>query len=605
MSSPLKLRFPESEYDYWYLYWIGNPYIKRKKMYVDIYFCNCRNPDDKIRPFESDFDDDVNNFVGIHHTITVLYSSVLLYALGSIFGRDGKVIVEPGQMQRKTVNILLKPSDRATKISEFKDLGDILKSDHPLAEHFINHDSKCFFSRRSIGKKTYTVMLPVSVVAQSFFFYSNSLSELIIFARVNEIFNREDLIQYKNENGEKVLEIHYNNELVNENEIRFLSNHLAVGIDPGYKALQFLGGNLLQQLITSKQAGENEPEALLDLILPFDKGIVMDAMGKYFGEDLILIYEIEKCDPYNNKPLFDKIDFVKKNPNFKWKENDKNGSGRRSGVKVIPTKNDGTEITPHDDKVNDKLSDQIREGNFRGVFDFPDLDRQVLEPEEAEIRLGVKQHVVVLPPGEGISTGGDQDEDFDKSYANFCQAFTLINREVYMEELVAKLKKLNVDCQFISLVPQSIKANKFLKIYGGRLRTIMIVELNHEDRFFYLIEFPTGMTGFLSKVDLTEASKFELDRFIEKYLVYQELVNSKDKSLFRAKFPNGQYYIRKKNENKVEMSRLFIDDYSIALYPFIEHQQKHMKDTEHLIEHTSSKIMSRMQKAIKDTYFKV
>lgn len=573
MKNSIQFNFPNSEFNQWLLIWIGNPIMHNKLLSCTLYFVEVEELTDSQLTADGN-----NNYHTEFQKIVPLHFINLLHQW-NIYDKSGNLIKLAKSYSRKSFNLPIdkKAFDNTIGAIELKEVKEYFsKSRSPLLKIENFHQSFFLIKEMTFNGEPHFFLIPHFALFQYFYNISTKVSEQLFYYRIKEIFSRDDITL--NEEKETLL-VKYDNRRLSKYEVTSLLKRLAFGIDTGYANLRYIGSNILNSLM-------NNETPILKVNSMLNSNYTLRIKGKSLGNNLTLVYDILQHNPKNNKSIFDKIELIEKFPVIhKGKPQSHNDSDIPDGVKIQNHKPTNAPIRVNED-VGPGGDNEETIQYENDVFDLDIKSETITEPEESEE--GKPIETVIEENFDGVNPNNNgNDVDEDNLYMNFLVHFDIFRRSEYILAITNALSSYLDRHRYIKLSEEVFDEIGFTKEYHSKYYDIIILEMEKESSFYYLIEFTFGNTQLISLFDSRNIiSNYELnlmiDAFVKRYNNYLHH-NRIAKLYLEDEITNQRYLESDGNDNS--RFKMFIP---------IEHQHIGMRDFEYLIDHTKKKIISRI-----------
>lgn len=573
MKNSIQFNFPNSEFNQWLLIWIGNPIMHNKLLSCTLYFVEVEELTDSQLTKEGN-----NNYHTEFQKIVPLHFINFLHQW-NIYDKSGNLIKLAKSYPRKAFNLPIdkKAFDNTIGAIELKEVKEYFsKSRSPLLKIENFHQSFFLIKEMTFKDGPNFFLIPHFVLFQYFYNISTKVSEQLFYYRIKEIFSLDDITL----NQEKeTLVVKYDNRRLSKYEVASLLKRLAFGIDTGYANLRYIGSNILSSLM-------NNETAILKVNSMLNSNYTLKIKGKSLGKNLTLVYDILQHNIKNNSPIFDLIELIEKFPAIhKDKPQSQKDLDITEGVKIQNHKPTNAPIRLNENLGPGTENEEIIEYE-NAIFDLDIKSETITEPEES--REGKAIEAVIEENFDGINPNNNgNDIDEDNLYMNFLVHFDIFRRSEYILAITNALSLYLDRHRYIKLSEEVFDEIGFTKEYHSKYYDIIILEMEKDSNFYYLIEFTFGNTQLVSLFDSRDIiSNYDLnlmiDAFVKRYNNY--LHHNRIAKLYLEDKTTNQRYLESEGNNNLKF-KMFIP---------IEHQHIGMKDFEYLIDHTKKKIISRI-----------
>jgi len=560
MRKTPKINFNSSATErYWYLYWIGKIVYENRIFKVRYYFINTWRNDDQIRGYKN----------GTIEVKTLPIKSLFSLTPGIIYDSLEDNLITPSnylERDKQQLSVFAVPNYRATT-RPFP----FLKSEYtPLNEDmdFEGLSYYTFNSENDYGKSI-KVILPIHVLCHYIFFKSSNLIYLLINHDLSEFFYMNDKAILDLE-GEKVGFVKYNNSVIKEQDAINLAPFLFMQNDKGIHALNSLSLRLKKFFIEYKDyESVIKLGKYLDTDWPFTKNMNLNIQGKEFtvnGESFFMGYRIINHNIKGNLLTVDRIRVLKTFSTSKV-----NDDSTKLSITVKNNSDRNLETSLENIVGNSTYNIQQNFIETDSVFNF-EVPVDIISNNESDASYNMN----LIPSEEDLSKGTlntfNADPESEYIRQEFNSRFKLkIDRFDFVINAVSKLKtEFNIDANFNTLDKKMLTQHT----YNFQDNKVMVIELNHEDHFYYLVEFDRGTLGFIHKTDFTSVIPLFLEIFIDNCLLELENLYKNEYLWTRIK--------KKKNE--------FLEEYQIVVRTSLTHQVDGFENADEAAIHMAEKI---------------
>lgn len=560
MKNPPKISFnPEAPNRYWYLFWIGKIVFENHTFKVRYYFINTRRNDDQIRGYKN----------GMIEVKTLPIKSLFFLTPGLIYDSLKNNLITPSnylERDKQQLSVFAVANYRATT-RPFP----FLKSKYTPLNEDMDFEGLSYYTFNSDNNygKSIKVILPIHVLCHYIFFKSSNLIYLLINHDLEEFFYMNDKT-ILDLGGEKVGFVRYNNSVIKEQDAINLAPFLFMQNDKGIHSLNSLSLRLKKFFIDYKDyESVIRKGRYLDTDWPFTQDMNLNIQGKKFtvnGESFFMGYRIVNHDVKGNLLTVDRIRVLKTFSTSKVNDNS-------TKLSITVKNNSGRDLETSLENIVGNSTHNIQQNLIEtdSVFNFG-IPVDVISNDKNDASYNIN----LIPSEEDLSKGTlntfNTDPKSEYIRQTFNSRFKLkIDRFDFVVYAVSKLKtEFNVGANFNTLDKKMLTQHTY-SFQGDK---VMVIELNHKDHFYYLVEFERGTLGFIHKTDFTSIVPLFLEIFIDNCLLELENLYKNEYLWSRIK--------KKKNE--------FLEEYQIVVRTSLTHQVDGFKNTDEAAIHMAEKI---------------
>jgi hypothetical protein len=488
---------------YWYLYWIGKVIFESNLFKIKLYFLNTEKPDNFYNSYKD---------CGNHKQEIVLPIENLVFLTpGAIYDSKRKKVLSPSSYNKDEWNVKIDfPFDyRKTG----KDFPFLLSKYSPLSE---GNDLEGFNYYAFGGSKNRKIVTD-HVLCKYFFFKSSKFISSLMRVGINEMFDVND-IKIIISNGKRVGILKYNNNCIGIKDVELIAPFFFTKGGIGIKTLVAIETKVLSFFINNKDNLKKINEGVyLDTSFPFSDNVSFFIQGKKFnvdGNDYFISERIVNHEHNPNLFLIDEIrveEFFPKSSTADKKSLD----AIKTNIKAQPLdKSKELKLTAESnlgDSQIDIVDNYIGLGNVSG---FKFLVKKIIRDSQDNA-----YDVSLIPTDEEIHDATIVNQESESGLSsirnNFIEEFInpeYLSRFELMKLTVRKLEEeYQVRCEFNCL--DNVILNN--EIYVISKRPVMIISLFYKNRYFYLVEFNRGFTGFIHDKNMDRIDPFKLDLFLK------------------------------------------------------------------------------------------
>lgn len=580
MIKPPKFNFNQKALGkYWYLCWVGKIRHKNDNFLALLHFVNSNKGNDHVNDINSSYR------CVIEVSIGVLY----LLPIGTIYNADGSIHKTLSDYDKKYYTKVSAVANYNPTTENFS----FLKSSYSHLTDKIDFEGLRYF--KFINRKSdknnpdkvirVHVILPIQTLCNYLFFKSSNIINRLLNEDLGQCFMlKSKKIIHKED--KKIGFVIYDNKKLNYSEAKALAPFLFMRNNSGIKSITALETNLKHFFYSNKNdISKFKKGTYLYTELPFNHQTFFKLQGKEFndnGKHYFMAYRIIGHE-FRGKNIFD-VDEVlleKLYPQNNLKNQNSSQNTVITGTTPVLLENLEISITNTSGNNSIPIHQEIIETDSFFDFDIPIYE--VIKD------VNDKDYDATLIPNDMDIEGAtlapyisDSDSEFIR--VNYNSSLKEVNRFEFIKQTV-NILHLNYGVEFkfktMNKVISSSLTYNFIKL--ERSHQVMVVELLFENKYFYLVEFEMGHTGFIHDNRFDSIIPFRLEMFVVDCLThYTELEK------------NQRFWTVLK-----EKTVLFLKRHSIVVEMSLEHQSKGFKTNEEVILKMANKIFDdRIKKMI-------
>lgn len=520
------LKFPEAKGKYWYLYHIAGI---RKDNVVQLHFANAIFPNDNYYRNK-----DTWNTIHI-----ISHSAACLYSLneGAIYDVIKNVIIYPEKyVSAKNAIIITHPEGYSISKRELPFIDSEfypIKHSKPLLDfhHFIYNYR--YYDKYNKDNKNQDLRVFLSTYAfyKHLIFVSEPIIQSFLKNKIFDIFDLESInITYDENSNEAIGNVNYNGNLLAYEEAKYLSVYLFLEENKGIIFYEYLYNYLSNELINKEKINDNIKTSYLDIKLPFSGTLNVKLRGKHLKkiipnlkdkdndkkeEKYFYGYDIVSIKRNDGTPLFNvtKVNLIDTSDLFARIQEDENSMTIRSGIKTSNLKgnigniNGGASNPYSDGLVLDKV---INSSLFEGI-EFNNL-----KPDNIGKRMDDYLPTLPVKYLNGLTSDIQTEDENSKNEKLLNRSsFTHTGAFTYIYKIALYLSvNYDIDYSFDTL-DISINENVYYEISDYKLA---LLELTYRNKYYYLIEFTFGNTGFFYGENKNKLSKEILSLIADEFI---------------------------------------------------------------------------------------
>lgn len=496
---------------YWYLYWIGKITVDSNIFKVKLNFINTDN--------KNNFYNGYKKYKEYKQEVILPIEVLVLLTPGTIYDSKKKEFIFSSDYNRDERNVKIDfPSDyRKTKKvfpfldSEYSVLDE--RDDLDGLNYYVFETSKLIFNKKSKIR----LFLTDYVLCKYFFFKSSKFLSLLMREGLKELFDINNLKIITNEHSKRIGILKYNNNLLGESDVSLIAHFFFMPGDRGIKSLIKLENEVLNFFVNERNNFEKLKSGIyLNTIFPFSENLLsVNIQGKEFKVDGQDYFIAERIIDHQYNPNLFLVDEIKIEEFFPKKSTDQKEDLDKIKVSLPAQPSiKGNRINLISESLGnskvDIINTYINSGNVSG-FQFP-VTKIIRDEQEKAYDVSLIPTEMQLNRGTIINQGSKFDSDSVRNNFIDNQSFDSISRFELMRLTVRKLEEeYDVKCQFKCL-NDFILSNNTYKISN---HSVMIISLNYKNKYFYLVEFNRGFTGFIHDNLMNRIDPFTLELFLK------------------------------------------------------------------------------------------
>ncbi|OUD28620.1 hypothetical protein, partial [Flavobacterium sp. FPG59] len=309
----------------------------------------------------------------------------------------------------------------------------------------------------------------------------------------------------------------YNNNLLGEEDVSLMAHFLFMPGDKGIKSLLKLESEVLSFFVRERNNHEKIKSGIfLNTIFPFSENLLsVNIQGKAFKVDEQDYFIAERIIDHQYNPNLFLVDKIRIEELFPKTSTDQKADLDKTKVSLPAQPSiKGNRINLTSESLGNSkaniIDTHINSGRVSG-FQFP-VEKIIRDKQDKAYDVSLIPTEKQLNEGTSINQGSDLGSDSVRN--NFLDTLppTSISRFELMRLTVKKLEeKYRVKCQFKCL-SSSILSNNTYKISN---HSVMVISLYYQNKYFYLVEFNRGFTGFIHDNSLERIDPFKLELFLK------------------------------------------------------------------------------------------
>lgn len=556
---------------YWYLYWIEKIGYSDKTTNVKLKFINTESPDNFYKGF--------NPCREFRETIVRPIEFLYFLEPGMIYDTEIDEFINQSEYFNENWNITI---DFPAFLEKTNVPFTFLDSKYsPLN----NDDDLDGLNYYYFDLKNNKVILTDNVLSKYFSFKSTKFISRLITNGINELFDINNIRIGFDEQGNKTGYLRYNNDLISKNDIKGISYLFFMKNNSGVKYLKSLESNIVSYFINNKNNQEKLGSGLyLDTKYPFNHNISYILQGKRFqvGNDYYFIAEkIVSHIAKTNEFIVDRVELERMNPknSTKDRKNKEKEDVNRPGE---PQKSQLEFTTGVSGNPIGNIKENATNTNNSIGFSIPTYRKKRESQNKA-------YNVTKLP--------NDQELKGDTIVVQESDNETNVQRNSFFDEIkiitVDKFNLMNLVSEMLKGYGVIIEYNYLNKltlqtnVYDFDGSKAMVIPLNYEGKYFYIIDFEKSSGGFIRTNSMSKISPLTLELFIKECLKINNDIKKDDSK----KGLNFWTKIRSKEEEILEKQGIIIET------PF-DHPRMNIKSENEAAEKIAKKIFNNRIKKI-------
>lgn len=560
MKRSPKIKFKESG-RYWYLYWIGQIVYIDKVFKIKLYFVNTIQPNNLY-----------NGFTSKKEMITVPVEVLSFLTLGTLYDTEENEYIFPADYYNESwsLNVNIPSGYNPTK----KEL-PFIDSKYSVLTSNMDFNNLRYYIFASSKKER--IFLTMETICNYAFFRTSKLVGMLLNNNIHDLFVLGDR-KIITANDRRVGLLKYDNHKLSYADAREIAHFFFMKNNKGITSLEAIESRLKNFFIANRNNKDQlEAGTYLDTDLPFNANIKFKLQGRKFSDGDSWYFLASRIVSHENDEelfLIDEVRLEELHPKNSTKERDS-----LDKVKVTlpkPPKNNSSGVTLDNTSGNSRAN--IQEENFNvnnaSGFGIP-VTKIVRDTQD-------KAYDVNLIPSDDELNGAtictyDVDPNSQNARLNFTEHFAPLESISRFDFIRLAIKKLEeeyrVVCKYDNLDNTYISPEN---IYYFQNRRVMVISLNFNDKFYYLVELDRGYTGFIYDDNKNQISPFTLDLFLKECI----------KKLSTLKKKQHIWTIMRKIQEEI------LHDLNIVIDDPLAHQTEGFKSTEEATSHMAKKIFN-------------
>lgn len=496
---------------YWYLYWIGKITVDNNIFKIKLNFINT----DKIDNFYNGY----KNYKEYKQEVILPIENLVFLTPGTIYDSEKNKLIYSSEYNKDERNVKIDfPFDyrKTKKVFPFLDSQYSIfdqRDDLDSLDYYFFVTSKIIFNRKSNIK----LFLTDYVLCKYFFFNSSKFLSLLIRQGIKELFDISSIKIITDDNSKRIGLLKYNNNLLGEEDVSLMAHFLFMPGDKGIKSLLKLESEVLSFFVRERNNHEKIKSGIfLNTIFPFSENLLsVNIQGKAFKVDEQDYFIAERIIDHQYNPNLFLVDKIRIEELFPKTSTDQKADLDKTKVSLPAQPSiKGNRINLTSESLGNSkaniIDTHINSGRVSG-FQFP-VEKIIRDKQDKAYDVSLIPTEKQLNEGTSINQGSDLGSDSVRN--NFLDTLppTSISRFELMRLTVKKLEeKYRVKCQFKCL-SSSILSNNTYKISN---HSVMVISLYYQNKYFYLVEFNRGFTGFIHDNSLERIDPFKLELFLK------------------------------------------------------------------------------------------
>ena len=496
---------------YWYLYWIGKITVESNIFKVKLNFINTDN--------KNNFYNGYKKYKEYKQEVILPIEVLVFLTPGTIYDSKKDKLIYSSEYHKAERDVKIDfPFDyrKTKKAFSFLDSEYSIfdgRDDLDDLNYYVFETSKLISGRKSKIR----LFLTDYVLCKYFFFKSIKFLSLLMREGLKELFDINNLKIITNDDGKRIGILKYNNNLLGESDVSLIALFFFMPGDKGIKSLMKLENEILNFFVSERNNYEKLKSGIyLNTIFPFSENLLsVNIQGKEFkvdGQDYIIAERIIDHQYNPNLFLVDEIqidELFPKESTDQQEDLDKIKISRPAQPSIKGNSINLTSENLGNNKAN-IIDTYINSGTVSG-FQVP-LTKIIRDKQDKAYDVSLIPTEKQLNSGTIINQGSDLDSDSVRN--NFLDTLPpkSINRFELLRLAVKKLEEeYDVKCQFKCL-SDFILSNYTYKISN---HSVMIISLYYKNKYFYLVEFNRGFTGFIHDNFMQRIDPVKLELFLK------------------------------------------------------------------------------------------
>jgi hypothetical protein len=496
---------------YWYLYWIGKITVDGNIFKVKLNFINTDNRDNFYNGYKSHKE---------YKQEVILPIEVLVFLTpGTIYDSKNNKLIYSSEYNKDERNVKI---DFPFVYRKTKKIFPFLDSEYSILDqrddldgldYYVFVTSKLIFNKKSKVK----LFLTDYVLCKYFFFNSSKFLSLLMRQGIKELFDINNLKIITNDDCKRIGILKYNNNLLGKDDVSSIAHFFFMPGDKGIKSLLKLENEVLNFFVNERNNNEKLKSGIyLNTIFPFSENLLsVNIQGKEFNVDGQNYLIAERIIDHQYNPNLFLVDEIKIEEFFPKRSTDQKEDLNKTKVSLSAQPSiKGNRINLTSESLGNSKANiidaYINSGNVSG-FQFP-VSNIIRDEQDKAYDVSLIPTERQLNRGTIINQGSEFDSDSVRNNFIDNQPSNSISRFELMRLTVRKLEvEYSVKCQFKCL-SNFILSNNTYKISN---HSVMIISLYYENKYFYLVEFNRGFTGFIHDKFMKRIDPVKLELFLK------------------------------------------------------------------------------------------
>jgi hypothetical protein len=540
-----QLKVKSKKNTFWFLNWIDGVCIIDEIKYADFHFINKKTPDDKFNKFQQ----------SCKVIVKLEFSLTSFFSIGCIFDECGRLLYFPEGINYDcdVINI---DKDNHLKLAkgEMQNINENLF--YPFPSHTLIDELYYYTTTINVKNSNIKIIIPVLAICNYLYFKSVDLTESLMSNDWMNLFSFREVERDNSITGY----FEYDNSKILNSEIKSISQFFYLKDSLGLRSINLIGNHLKRELIENKSKNIQK-NIYLKTVIPFSAEANFKLRGKIINhksQNYFFAYVVENIDLNSDLFTIDKLILVPRFPEIQYLEN---------RIKYLREKQ-----KRHKRKL---YKDLIEVKNYNGTF----------SPMDFFLKNSC------LDFGLNVTTQMSDDELITihkKLYLNNDKVINLKSNYLFLicESLINELSYLQIN--FVAINHIIINKKETIIVVNGLNFSVVIIEINYQNNFFYLIDFLRNYIGLIScEREHSKITPLTLKIFIHK-IIYE---------YFRL--PDFYIWFKIKEDKSI-----FIQDFGIDVLDYIGYEPKNIYSNDNKVCSKVSDIKQKIDKLIKKPFIK-